>query len=102
MPEVSLTTLEATALPSVAPIENLSLPRELDGSAGSNRAKIESTVISARNDLQAIVAWLARFTDTKTGFGLPAQGDSGRLEPRPRPPGGPERRRPAIQTDPRC
>ncbi|MBL8450172.1 MAG: tyrosine-type recombinase/integrase [Dechloromonas sp.] len=50
------------------PTLNLSLPRELDGSAGSNRAKIESTVISARNDLQAIVAWLARFTDTKTTF----------------------------------
>ncbi len=52
----------------VAPIEHLRLPDELDGSAGSNRARDASTVIAAQNDLQAIAAWLARFADTRTTF----------------------------------
>ncbi len=51
-----------------APLEHLRLPAELDGSAGSNRARSASTVIAAQNDLQAIAAWLARFADTRTTF----------------------------------
>jgi integrase len=59
---------EITVLPSVAPIEAMRLPADLDGSTGSNRARAESTVIAARNDMQALAAWLARFADTPTTF----------------------------------
>lgn len=59
---------ELTLLPAVAPIEAMRLPAALDGSTGSNRARTESTVIAARNDLQALAAWLARFADTPTTF----------------------------------
>lgn len=62
------TPVDGTVLQSVAPIESLQLPPDLDGSAGSNRARIDSTVISARTDLQALAAWLARFVDTPTTF----------------------------------
>lgn len=59
-------TLEMTR--PLAPIDQLRLPPELDGSHGSNRAQAGSTVIAAQNDLQAIAVWLARFADTKTTF----------------------------------
>lgn len=52
----------------VAPLERLHLPADLDGSTGGNRACAESTVIAARNDLQALAAWLARFAETPTTF----------------------------------
>ena len=50
------------------PIESLTIPPELDGSAGKNRAQSGVAQIAARNDLDAIRAWLARFVDTKTTF----------------------------------
>jgi len=50
------------------PIETLTIPPELDGSAGKNRAKSDVAQIAAGNDLDAIRAWLARFVDTKTTF----------------------------------
>ena len=53
---------------SVAPIERVALPRELDGSFGRNRAKTPHSQISAQNDVDAIKAWLARFADTPTTF----------------------------------
>ncbi|MFL9861060.1 tyrosine-type recombinase/integrase [Paraburkholderia madseniana] len=50
------------------PIEALTIPPELDGSEGKNRAKSGIAQIAACNDLDAIRAWLARFVDTKTTF----------------------------------
>lgn len=50
------------------PIESLTIPPELDGSAGRNRARSGIAQIAAGNDLDAIRAWLARFVDTKTTF----------------------------------
>jgi integrase/recombinase XerD len=50
------------------PVEQILLPLELDGSNGRNRELGRIAQISARNDLEAIKAWLARFVDTKTTF----------------------------------
>ena len=50
------------------PIETLTIPSELDGSDGNNRSRSGTAQIAARNDLDAIRAWLARFVDTKTTF----------------------------------
>ncbi|MGF6903443.1 tyrosine-type recombinase/integrase [Paraburkholderia sp. GAS348] len=50
------------------PIETLTIPPALDGSAGNNRARSGIAQIAARHDLDAIRAWLARFVDTKTTF----------------------------------
>lgn len=44
----------------VVPIEHFLLPHELDGSAGTNRGR--RSLLSARNDLEAIYAWLASVT----------------------------------------
>lgn len=44
------------------------LPIELDGSRGSNRATGNKPQIAARNDPEAIRAWLARYDDTPTTF----------------------------------
>ncbi|KDP84513.1 hypothetical protein CF70_019030, partial [Cupriavidus sp. SK-3] len=52
-----------TALPAT-PIERLRLPAALSGAAGSNRARSGTPQISAADDLAAITAWLARYTDT--------------------------------------
>ena len=41
---------------------------ELDGSEGNNRSRNGTAQIAARNDLDALRAWLARFADTKTTF----------------------------------
>ncbi|MDR3383241.1 tyrosine-type recombinase/integrase [Cupriavidus basilensis] len=52
-----------TALPAT-PIERLRLPAALSGAAGSNRARSGTPQISAADDLAAVTAWLARYTDT--------------------------------------
>lgn len=52
-----------TALPAT-PIERLALPAALSGAAGSNRARGGTPQISAADDLAAVTAWLARYTDT--------------------------------------
>ncbi|TVR58721.1 MAG: integrase [Candidatus Competibacteraceae bacterium] len=44
------------------------LPVELDGSSGGNRATGNHPQIAARNDPEAIRAWLARYADTPTTF----------------------------------
>jgi integrase/recombinase XerD len=44
------------------------LPHDLNGSFGSNRAVGGRSQISARNDLEALHAWLSRFSDTPTTF----------------------------------
>ncbi len=51
------------ALPAT-PIERLRLPAALSGAAGSNRARSGTPQISAADDLAAVTAWLARYTDT--------------------------------------
>jgi hypothetical protein len=53
---------------SLKPLEQLSLPSELDGGHGSNRAIGTRSQIAAQNDADAIKAWLARFVDTKATF----------------------------------
>ena len=52
-----------TAQPAT-PIERLRLPADLSGAAGSNRARNGTPQISAADDLAAVTAWLARYTDT--------------------------------------
>lgn len=51
-----------------APFESLSLPADLDGSHGKNRAQGVVAQIAANNDIDAVKAWLARYVDTKTTF----------------------------------
>lgn len=51
-----------------APLELLVVPSELNGSTGFNRAVTGRAQIAANSDLDAIRAWLSRFTDTKTTF----------------------------------
>ena len=51
-----------------APLENVALSAELDGSNGANRASGNRPQIAATNDVDAIKAWLSRFHDTKTTF----------------------------------
>ena len=57
-----------SALPALAPLDNVLLPGALDGSNGTNRASGNRPQIAANNDVDAIKAWLARFLDTKTTF----------------------------------
>lgn len=52
----------------VAPLEALSVPAQIDGSTGSNRAHSGLRQIRANNDVDAIKAWLARFLDKQTTF----------------------------------
>lgn len=54
--------------PALAPLDNILLPINIDGSNGTNRAKGNRPQITADNDVDAIKAWLARFLDTKTTF----------------------------------
>ncbi|MEQ5842978.1 tyrosine-type recombinase/integrase [Paraburkholderia acidicola] len=51
-----------------APLDALVIPAALDGRDGRNRATGRPAQIAATNDLTAIRAWLARFSDTKTTF----------------------------------
>lgn len=55
-------------LPTLAPIELVRLPSDLDGQAGINRAVGGRPQIAAQNDVDAIKAWLARFADTPATF----------------------------------
>lgn len=57
-----------TTLPALAPIEVLNLPIALDGMVGSNRATGGRSQLAARNDIEALKAWLARVADTPTTF----------------------------------
>ncbi|SAK61017.1 integrase family protein [Caballeronia temeraria] len=51
-----------------APLETLVIPSGLDGSRGLNRGVTGRAQIAATTDLDAIRAWLSRFTNTKTTF----------------------------------
>jgi len=64
MPESS----SATMVIVPAPLDSLVIPAALDGRDGANRAAGRQAQIAAINDLDALRAWLARFTDTKTTF----------------------------------
>lgn len=55
-------------LATVQPVESLAVPDSLDGRDGTNRGAIESSQLSARNDLDAVRAWLSNYADTKTTF----------------------------------
>jgi integrase/recombinase XerD len=52
----------------VAPIEVLLVPRELDGSRGTNRELNVIKQIAADTDVEAIRVWLSNFVMTKTTF----------------------------------
>ncbi|MGF6872741.1 hypothetical protein [Paraburkholderia sp. MM5477-R1] len=56
-----------TALIAPRPLDALELPADLDGRDGTNRAHGHSQ-IAARDDLNAVRAWLARVADRKTTF----------------------------------
>ncbi|MGF6935251.1 integrase/recombinase XerD [Paraburkholderia sp. UCT70] len=64
--------MSGSAIPPVAvvpkPLDALDIPVALDGRDGVNRATGRQAQIAATNDLDALRAWLARFTDTKTTF----------------------------------
>jgi site-specific recombinase XerD len=55
-------------LATVQPVETLAVPESLDGRDGTNRGAIENSQLSARNDLEAVRAWLSNYADTKTTF----------------------------------
>ena len=55
-------------LATVQPVESLAVPESLDGRDGTNRGAIENSQLSARNDLDAVRAWLSNYADTKTTF----------------------------------
>ncbi|WP_043174118.1 hypothetical protein [Burkholderia ambifaria] len=52
----------------VQPVESFVLPERLSGRDGTNRAPFETSQVSARNDLDAVRAWLSNYADTKTTF----------------------------------
>ena len=53
-------------LPAIAPLDRVQIDLDLDGSTGTNRATQGHAQIAAQDDLNAIRAWLARYTETKT------------------------------------
>ena len=55
-----------TRLPTLLPLERLTLPEELDGKNGTNRTHLSHAQIAAQTDTDAIKAWLARYVDTRT------------------------------------
>lgn len=50
------------------PTTSFFIPPGIDGSQGTNRATGNRPLIAAKNDIDAIKAWLARYADTKTTF----------------------------------
>ena len=53
---------------TLVPLEQLSLPPDLDGGHGTNRSFSSRSQIAAQTDVDAIKAWLARFVDTQATF----------------------------------
>ncbi|MBL8517599.1 MAG: tyrosine-type recombinase/integrase [Betaproteobacteria bacterium] len=58
----------SSTLPAIAPIEFLAIPAALDGHTGLNRNLSGRAQIAAKNDIEAIAAWLDRYAATKTTF----------------------------------
>ncbi|ODV40808.1 hypothetical protein AWV79_03770 [Cupriavidus sp. UYMMa02A] len=48
------------------PFEVMQLPDALDGRAGANRAPVESCMIRARDDYEAISSWLSQWPEAST------------------------------------
>ncbi|CBW76724.1 Hypothetical protein RBRH_01891 (plasmid) [Mycetohabitans rhizoxinica HKI 454] len=61
-------TVSLTPFTAVQPVEALVLPEHLDGRDGTNRGARETAQLAARNDLDAVRAWLSNYADTKTTF----------------------------------
>ena len=61
-------TVSDTPIASAQPVESLAIPARLDGRDGTNRGDARNSQLSARNDLDAVRAWLANYADTKTTF----------------------------------
>ncbi|KVO25190.1 integrase [Burkholderia ubonensis] len=59
-------TVSLPQLASVQPVE--APPERLDGRDGTNRGALETAQLSARNDLDAVRAWLSNYADTQTTF----------------------------------
>lgn len=57
-----------TQLAAIQPVESLVVPEMLDGRDGTNRGAVDQSQLSARNDLDAVRAWLSNYADTKTTF----------------------------------
>ncbi|MGF7000812.1 tyrosine-type recombinase/integrase [Paraburkholderia sp. GAS32] len=57
-----------TQIASIQTVESLVIPERLDGRHGTNRGDTAHSQLSASNDLDAVRAWLANYTDTKTTF----------------------------------
>ncbi|MGQ7932466.1 tyrosine-type recombinase/integrase [Paraburkholderia sp. D1E] len=53
---------------SIQTVESLVIPERLDGRDGTNRGDARNSQLAARNDLDAVRAWLANYADTKTTF----------------------------------
>src|SRR3546814_402764 len=64
----SMDNLQLADTFSIIPINILQLPSSLDGSIGSNRASNNHPQIASQIDINALKAWLARFSDTMTTF----------------------------------
>lgn len=61
--------MENKTNPLPAPLERLTVPIDLDGSSGSNRAASGVTKqIAANNDIEAVKCWLAEFHDSPHTF----------------------------------
>jgi integrase len=60
--------VSATQIASIQTVESLVIPEMLDGRDGTNRGDTANSQLSARNDLDAVRAWLSNYADTKTTF----------------------------------
>lgn len=59
---------EISVLSAIRPIGNLSVPQHLDGRDGENRVTGKRAQIAAKNDIEALTAWLARYENKSTTF----------------------------------
>lgn len=60
--------MQCIELTTIHPIEILVVPESLDGKNGSNRGDVGRAQLAAANDLEAIRAWLANYTDSRNTF----------------------------------
>jgi hypothetical protein len=60
--------VSVTPFTAVQPVEALALPEHLDGRDGTHRGARETAQLAARNDLDAVRAWLSNYADTQTTF----------------------------------
>lgn len=56
----AVAALPSAASSALVPWERLQVPQQLDGSRGAFRAPLESCALEARNDYEAVTAWLER------------------------------------------